>query len=563
MAAQPAPAASRRLRTALVPKWLRHYERRWLRLDVLAGLTAGAVVIPQAMGYATVASLPVQVGLYTCIVPMAAYALLGGARRLSMSTTSTIVALAGLGLAAAGAADDPQAAMVAVATLTTLVGLALLLFAVLRVGWVVDAISDTVVVGLKVGVGLTIIVEQLPDLLGIEPAEHGFLRGVWHALSGLGAANLTTVLLAGLTLAGLFAVKHWWPRLPGPLLALAVGIAAVVVLNLDDRGVALISPVPSGLPAPVLPSIDHVATLAPYALAIALMAYVETIAVGRSTRESLDPPISNNRELVANGLAAVAGGLFTTAPPAGGFSQTMVNAAAGARTQVSSLVTAGLAVAVAVLLAPVLSDLPQATLAAIVVIAVAGLVDVGQLARIARIDRVELGVALVTGVVALATNLLVGVLAGVIMTFYLVLRRLNHPTIVELRRPPGRTDLAPGRDDDRAIPGLLALRVEGGLYTLNVRAVQEHILQRADATTPPPRVVLLDLGGTADTSVTVMDVLAETDERLARRGSQLWVAALPTAALAKARRTVAWSAWRDAGKVHAHVRDAVEVFERT
>jgi sulfate permease, SulP family len=210
----------------------------------------------------------------------------------------------------------------------------------------------------------------------------------------------------------------------------------------------------------------------------------------------------------------------------------------------------------------VLSDLPEATLAAIVVVAVAGLISVAELRRIARIDRVELLVAVLTGLVALVTNLLVGVLAGVLLTFYLVLRTLNHPRIVELRRPPGGSDLEPARSGDEEVPGLLALRIEGGLYTMNVRSVQAQIVARVDAAEPRPRVVLVDVRGTADTSVTVMDVFAETDQQLARRGVALWMAALPTAALAKARRTAAWPVWRDAGKLHASNRDALAAFDR-
>lgn len=544
--------------------WLGTYQRGWLRGDVVAGVTAAAVVIPQAMGYATVAGLPVQVGLYTCVVAMTVYALLGGARKLSMSTTSTIVALAGLAFTQIGVGEDPQSAMSAVATLTLLVGASLLLFWLLRLGWVVDSISDTVIAGLKVGVGLTIIVDQLPDLLGIAPGDSGFFRGIGHALRNLGDATPATVTLAGVTLAGLFALRRWAPGVPGPLLAIAVGIGAVALFGIDDeRDVALIPSVPSGLPAPSIPSVDYAADLVPYAIAIAAMAFMETIAVGRSTRSALDPPISNNRELLANGAAAVAGAFFSTAPPAGGFSQTMVNANAGARTQLSQLVTAAVAVAVALFLAPVLSDLPQASLAAIVVVAVAGLVSLTELRRIARIDRVELFVALVTGGIAVVTNLLVGVIAGVIFTFYVVLRKLNHPVMVELRRPAEGGDLQPARPGDVSIPGLLVLRVEGGLYTMNIRGVQARIVELATSAEPTPRVMLLDARGAADISVTVLDVFVETDQQLATRGITLWVAALSTSALTKAKKGMTWPQWRDAGKVHATVEDAVAAFERS
>ncbi|WP_158564232.1 SulP family inorganic anion transporter [Jiangella anatolica] len=516
-----------------------------VRADVVAGIGAGAVVLPQAMGYAGVAGLPAQVGLYTCIVPMAAYALLGGARRLSMSTTSTIVALAGLALAAAGTPDDPDAAMAAVSTLTLLTGLALLLFWLLRLGWTVDAISDTVVAGLKIGVGLTIIVDQLPHLLGIDAGPDGFLRGVGHAAGHLGDANRATVVVAAATLGGLWALRRWAPRVPGPLLAVAGGIAATAWADLPGRGVELIEPVPSGLPVPALPPLDDAGTLLPYALAIALMAFMETIAVGRSTREPLDPPIVAGRELLANGTAAIAGAFVATAPPAGGFSQTMVNVGAGARTQLASLVTAGVAVAAALFLAPVLSDLPEATLAAVVVVAVTGLLDLDELRRIGRIDRTELLVALATGAFALVTNLLAGVVAGVVLTYYLVLRRLNHPVLTQ----------------DSPAPGLLVVRIGGALYTMNVRTVQAELLRRATTADPRPRVLLLDLAATLDTSVTVIDAFVATEQQLARHDIDLWVALVPAPALAKAQRTAAWPAWRDGGRVHPDLPAAVTAYE--
>ncbi len=541
---------------------MRLYQRDWLRPDLLAGITAGAVVIPQAMGYATVAGLPVQMGLYTCMVPMVVYALLGGARRLSLSTTSTIVALTGVGLVANLGTDAPQSEMASTAiTLTLMVGVAVLLFWVLRLGWIVDAISDTVLIGLKIGVGFTILASQLPDLLGIESAGEGFFGNVTFALTNLDDANPITVLISAITIGGLLALKQWAPRIPGPLLALAGGILLVAVFNVDQSGVILIPAVPSGLPGVVAPPLDHVPGLIPYALAIGLLAYMETIAVGRSTRQPTDPPIVNNQEAFAAGAASVAGAFFQAVPAAGGFSQTVVNADAGARTQLSELVTAGLAVGVALFLAPVLSDLPKATLASIVTVAVLGLISFSDLGRVARVSRVELIVALVTAGVALVTNLLFAVVAGVVLTLYLVLRRLNHPVILELQRPPGGAALEPARPGDVPIPGMLVIRIEGGLYTMNIRGVQAEIYRRVDEADPAPEVVLLDVGGTADTSVTVLDVMAESDQQLASSGTTLWVAQLPTRAIEKARHLAAWSSWMSSGRVFTTVEEAVEAFE--
>jgi len=540
--------------------WLRTYDRAWLRADVVAGVTAAAVVIPQAMGYATVAGLPVEIGLYTCIFPMLVYALFGGSRRLSFSTTSTIMALTALAIASVS--DGSGTALSIATTLTLMVGVLLVVFRLLRLGWMLEAVSEATLIGLKVGVGLTIIADQLPKLLGITPADGGFFEDARNALDMLPEVNTATLLLSLVTMAGLFAIRRWSPTAPGPLIALAGGIALVAFTQITERGVTTITQVPTGLPTLALPATDHLETLLPFALAIAFMSYLESISAARTARHPDDPPLDNNQEFVASGLAGIFGALFQTAPPGGGFSQTQVNATAGARTQLSELVTALLAVAVALFLAPILSNLPQATLGSLVVVSVLGLINVDELRRLGTIDPIEAVVAGVTAFFALAFNLLVGVVVGVFLTLYFVLRALNHPVIVELRRPPGGGELERAREGDRQVPGMLVLRIEGGLYTLNVRGVQAGILERASSMDPPPKVVLLDVGGTADTSVTVMDVMAETDHVLRRSGSGLWVANIPTRAEEKARRAAMWEEWSGEGKLHPSVTSAVAAFEQ-
>jgi high affinity sulfate transporter 1 len=554
-------AATHRTAKPGVLGWLLAYDRKWLSSDLIAGATAAAVVIPQAMGYATVAGLPVEIGLYTCIFPMIVYALLGGSRRLSFSTTSTIVALTGLALTTAGVAGSSDA-LSTVATLTLMVGVALIFFRLIRLGWVVEAVSEAVVAGLKVGVGLTIVADQLPKLLGIESVEGGFFDDVGNAMSSSGEIITATAIISVVTIVALLLLKRWLPKVPGPLLAVIGGIALAAWSGITSRGVALIAEVPTGLPLPSLPGLDHLETLLPFALAIALMSYFESVTAARISRDPDDPPLDNNQEYVAVGAATIVGSLFQTVPPAGGFSQTQVNSNAGARTQLSELVTAGLAVAVALFLAPVLSDLPEATLGAIVVVSVLGLISLTELKLLWTIDRLEFAIAVATAAAALVFNLLVGVLVGVILTIYFVLRALNHPVVVELRRPAAGGELLPARLGDEPVPGMLVLRIEGGLYTLNVRGVQDEIYRHFEALDPSPEVVLLDVGGTADTSVTVMDTLFETDQHLYRNGSTLWVASIPTRAEAKARRTKAWPDWVARGKIHATVRDAVAAFER-
>jgi sulfate permease, SulP family len=311
--------------------------------------------------------------------------------------------------------------------------------------------------------------------------------------------------------------------------------------------------VPQGLPVPALPAFDRGGALLPGALAIALMVFLETVAVARSVRSRTEPQIDNGQELVAVGAASVAGAFFQTLPAAGGFSQTAVNQQSGARTQLSGLTTALLAVLVALFLAPVLDDLPEATLGALVVIATLGLVSIGDFARFRRIDRFDLVVALVTTAVGLVAGLVVAVGFGVVLTLLLVLWELNKAGVHDIG--------AAG-----APPGLLALRVGAPLYTANVRTAQSSVLRRVDAAAAAGQsvdVVVLDTTAMGLVSVTVLDGLNELDTELADRGVELWVAALPDAARAIAGRTHWWPEWEAAGRVHATVEAAVEHYRVT
>jgi MFS superfamily sulfate permease-like transporter len=451
--------------------------------------------------------------------------------------------------------------MAAMATLTLMVGLTLIVFRLVRLGWLIEAVSEATTAGLRLGIGLTIVADQLPKVLGIPPADGGFFADVRNVVLHLSDRNGATVLLSLVTLTGLLLMKRWWPRFPGALLALAGGISLIVFTGAADRGVSTIGDVPTGLPGLMLPSFQHVEALLPFALAIALMSYLESMTAARISRQPEDPPLDNNHEYVASGVAGVVGSLFQTMPVGGGMSQTQVNTNAGARSQLSQLVTVVLAVAVALFLAPVLSNLPEATLGVIVIFSVLGMLQLTQLKRIGAIDPIELVISGVTAFAALAYDLLVGVIFGVIFTLYFVLRALNHPVVVELRRPAGGGELLPARDGDQAVPEMLVLRIEGGLYTLNVRGVQTEILNRATSLDPVPKVVLLDVGGTADTSVTVIDVMAETDHMLQALGSTLWIANLPTRVEEKVRRTEMWIPWTEAGRVHPTVNSAVAHFE--
>lgn len=518
------------------------YRREWLGADITAGVTAGAVVIPQAMAYATIANLPVQVGLYTCIIPMLVYALLGGSRAMSVSTTSTVATLTATTLvtaATAGASDDPAGTLMA---LGLLIGVFLLVARALRLGTLVENISAATVLGVKIGVGGTVAIGQLPKLLGetSNPSGEGFFRSLAAAMEAAETINGPTVALSAASVLLIVLLKTFAPRIPGTLLVAVLGILLVWLAHIDDVGVALIDPVPTGLPAPGLPDLAHLAVLVPGALAIAIMVFLETAAVARGMRRLVEPPIDTDQELVAVGAANLAGAFFPVLPAAGGFSQSAVNRDAGARTQLATLVTVALAILVALFLGPAVSMLPQATLAAMVLVAVASLIDIPLLVRWARISPTDFWVALVVAVIGLTAGLLAAVAAGVALTLILVLRELNVP----------RLDIV------REEQGVLAVQIVKGLYTANALAHQRAILALVTARPTRVHAVVLDARRLEIVTITVLDMLADLDRELAAEGVALHIAALPARSTAVASQTDWYRRAAAEGRVHAQVDEA-------
>ena len=549
--------------TSLIPSltWLPRYDRRWLGKDLVGGLTAGAVVIPQAMAYATIANLPVEVGLYTCMVPMVVYALLGGSRTLSVSTTSTVATLSASALLAAGVASAASDPVRDLAMLTLLVGVILLAARLLKLGSLIDNISEATLTGIKAGVGLTVAASQLPKLLGIpgDPTATNFFQHAGSVIDQLSDVSWTTVVFSAATLGVLLVLGRVAPTVPAPLVAVVAGIALVALASLDEHGVAVIAPVPSGLPTPVVPSVDHLGALLPGAFAIAIMCFLETAAVARSVRRSDEPAIDNDQELGANGVACIAGAFFRAMPSAGGFSQTAINQRAGARTQLSEIVTALLAVLCALFLGSVLSDLPQATLGCLVMVAVLGLIKPAEFVRYWRLSRIEFWVATITAVVGLVFGLLVAVLAGVLLTLYLVLRELDrmHPT--ELQATLDGNDVQLPGEHTAPIPGLLIVRFDGPLYTANVRGANRRLLAAVDRHEGVDTLVV-DTSAIARVSLTVVDELPELERELAAGHVTLWIAGMPPRTLALARRLPRWEELESHGRLFPTALAAVRVY---
>src|SRR5215469_8632465 len=361
-----------------IPDWLTSYRKDWLRPDIIAGVTAAAVVIPKSMAYTSIAGLPLQVGLYTAFVPMVIYAFLGTSRVLSVSTTTTIAILTAAQLGAVVSNGDAASLLTAAATLTVLVGAMLVLACVLRLGFVANFISEPVLIGFKAGIGVVIILDQIPKLLGIHIAKGTFLQNVLSTIRNVPETKLITLAVGVCMILILVGMEHFAPKAPAPLIAVAAGIGGAYFLQLGTRGVDLVGHIPRGLPSFTAPSLGLATQLWPGALGIALMSFTETIAAGRAFANNDEPRPQANRELFATGMAHIGGGLFGAMPGGGGTTQTAVNRLAGARTQMAELVTATMALITMLLLAPLIALMPQATLAAVVIVYSVGMIKPGE-----------------------------------------------------------------------------------------------------------------------------------------------------------------------------------------
>ena len=509
-----------------------------LRVDLVAGLTAAAVVLPKAMAYATVAGLPVAVGLYTALIPMAIYAVLGTSRVLSVSSTTTLAILAGTQLGLAVPDGDPVKLITAAATLTALVGVMLVLAAVLRLGFVASFISAPVLTGFKAGIGLVIVLDQVPKLLGIHIDKHGFFRDVLSVAQHVPDTSLITLAVAAASLLVLIGMERLWPHSPAPLVAVGGGIAAAWLLGLQAQGVSIVGLIPQGFPALTLPDLALVEQLVPGALGIALMSFTESIAAGRAFVASGDPPINANRELVATGAANLGGALFGAMPAGGGTSQTAVVRAAGARSQKASLVTAGAAAATMLLLAPLLGLLPHATLAAVVIVYSVGLIQPAEFAAIRKVRTMEFRWAAVACLGVLVFGTLQGIVVAIIVSMIGLLSQAANPRVYVIGRKRGTDVLRPlsrEHTDDETFDRLLILRPEGRLFFANAQTVADRIKSLIDQ--HKPEVVTLDLSSVLDIEYSALQMLVEAERRSAERGFTLWLAGLNPGVLEIVRHT--------------------------
>jgi SulP family sulfate permease len=514
------------LKPPLLPvrDWLPHYERRWLRPDVVAAAAVWAVLVPEGMAYASLAGLPPETGLFAALAPLLVYAVLGTCRQLTVGPSSAIAAYSAAAVAPLALGDSGRFIALS-ALLALLVGVLLLAAGLARAGFIADFFARPVLTGFVGGLALVIGVGQLYKLFGVESGGTSFFGKLEVLVRQLGDTNLVTLAIGVAALAIIFALRAYVPKAPAMLVAVVLGIVAVSVLGLQDHGVAIVGEIPDGLPRPAFPSfsIGDMTDLLPDAAALALIAFAESIAGARAFATKHGYEVNADQELVALGFSNLGAGLLQGFSVDASLSRSAVADSSGVKSQMSGIILFAFLVVTMLLLMPLFHDLPEAVLGAIVIAAVAHLVDMGALRRLRGADQTDFLLALLCFAGVLVFGLLVGLAVAVIVSLLALVFRAYRPSSAVLgRAPEAHADEAlryRGVDDNpdyETFPGLVILRVDGELFFANARWFRETVRSLVRGQTPPVREVLVHAGAVPhlDTTAAAMlkELIAELDE---------------------------------------------------
>ena len=518
--------ASRLARVAPVAGWLRTYDRHWLRADVVAGITLAAYLLPAAIGDASLAGLPPQAGIYACLLSGLVFWLFCSSRHTAISVTSAISLLVGASLSGLAGGDPSRFGALAACT-ALLVALMALVAWLLKAGAIVNFISETVLIGFKAGVALYLASTQLPKLFGFKGGEGSFWERSGHFLSHLGDTNLPALTIGLCALAALVLGKVFLKNRPVGLFVVVGGIAAASLMGLDARGVKLLGEVPQGLPPISLPAVhwNDLNELLPLAIACFMLGAVETAAIGRMFAARHGGRFDANQEFLGLAGANLAAGLGQGFPVSGGMSQSLVNESGGARSPLSGLTAAGIILLVSVFLSGSLRNLPQPVLAAVVLVAVAGLFKLSELRHLWRAERAEFIIAIAALLGVLGSGLLRGVLIGAVISLLQLLRRASQPTVAFLGRIPGSqrfSDVA-RHTDNETVPGVVIFRVEASLLYFNFEYIRGAVLDRVRNERTPPELVLCDLSTSPHVDMQSAHGLGALADELAASGIRLHV----------------------------------------
>jgi SulP family sulfate permease len=481
-----------------IVSWAPKYERAWLRPDLIAGLTVAALVIPKSLGYAGIARVPLQNGLYAAAAGAIVYALFATSRQISTGPSSALAAVAGSAVVATAVSGEAQATAI-VATIAALTGVLFLALAVFRMGWISQFLSQAVITGFLFGAAIQVTVGELSKLTGTDSEGENSWKEFVSWLEGADEAHGLTLLIGIASLVVIVGLRLVAPRVPGALVLVVGGLAASLLFDLGDRGVALVGDVPRGLPALALPDLDllreHAADIGTAAIALVLIGFSQTAGDARFFATKHRYRIEVNQEAAAQGFANVGASLVQGIPVSTSLSASSLNDGSGAKTQVSSLVSGALILLTLVVLAPLFSELPKPVLAAVIIEAVVfGMMDVAAMRRMWRVKRSDFWIALAALLGVLTFGVLPGVVIGVVLSVGWLVHVVTRPAMPTLGRERGthvfrELDAFP---NDETFPGVLVVRLDGGLYFVTAGALEDRIRELAVTAEPLPRALILD-----------------------------------------------------------------------
>ncbi len=517
-------------RTLPILQWLPHYKREWLAGDVIGALSVWALLVPACLASAAIAGVPVQHGLYAATIAALVFPLFTTSRHVITTPGASLAAIAGAAVLAVTDRGSDEAVQL-VATIALLAGLLYIICALLRMGWISNFLSESVLTGFVFGIGIALIVSQVHWITGTTESGTNTWLKLWNWIQGLPDTNPASLVVGLTTLALLFALKLWAPKFPGALLAVALGIGVELVFGLSNTGVELVGSVPRGLPSLALPSlslvVDNLQVVIPAAAGVFLVGLSVSLAAARQYAAQDHYDIDADQEMLAQGMPNVISGLFQGMSLTGVFSVTSVSAAAGGKSQLVSLVLGIFLILTLLFVAPLFSHVPQPVLAAVIITAIVfGLLKVRAMQRLWHLARTEFWLALAALLGVLTFGILQGVLIGVGLSLLWLVWRTSHPAMPLLgRMPNSRVYHSLERfPDSETHPGLIVLRFDGPLFFATSRNLRDRIRALiADADTEVKGIVL-DMEGTNIIDLEGSDVLHDVLEELQSTGIELHLA---------------------------------------
>ena len=542
---------------------IRRYRRTDLRGDALGAMTAWAIVVPESVAYAQIAGVPPQNAFYAAPVALVIYALFGSSRNLVVGATSAAAILSASTIAAVS--TSPHDAIELSAALALVAGVILIVAGLLRLGFITNFLAEPALTGFLFGMAMIIVVRQAGKLVGASTGDGDFFARVYHLLAHIDEWSLATMAVGLVAIAMLVGLERVAPKVPASLVVLALGIVFSAAFHFDQHGIAIVGTIPSSVPTPHVPDVSwsEVGRLVGGGFGLALVVFAESYSISSRFARAHDYEVDANQEMIAMGASNAAVGLFQGFAVSGSASRTAAVEGAGGRTPLVSLIAAGLVLVTAAWLTPLFTDLPEAVLGAIVIVAVRGFLRVSVMREYWLRDRQSFAIAASALAGVLVFDLLPGLIIAVGLSLILFIAHASGPRMVELRRTHSGDFVEVGSTTDlQAIDGLLVVRPDGGLFFGNVDRVRHAVVDWVRTASDPPGVLCLSLRASYRFDLPVLDSLGELDDDLQRYDVELWLVGVPSVSRPQLDRDPLATRLGEHRIWHT-VRGAVEYYEST